>query len=134
MDITEKAQRLQELAKQLEADSPAANLAAAALELAAELAQRVVTLEEELAAVSEQVDDIDDALEEIAEDIYGEDDEDSVFEVECPGCGELIQIDEGTLQDGSIVCPGCDETLEFEFGCDCDGCDCENCGEKGEQE
>ena len=127
MDIIEKAQRLQELGKLLEADTPTANLINAALELVAELAQRVAGLEEELAGLAEELDDLDDAMAEIAEDIYGEDDEDSVFEVECPNCGELVQIDEGILRDGSITCPGCDETLEFEFGCDCDACGCEGC-------
>jgi len=93
--------------------------------LVAKLEQRVTQLEEELGAIAEQVDDIEDTVAAFEEDIYGEDSEDDVFDVECPGCGELIQIDLGILQEGSIACPGCDETLEFEFGCDCD--DCGNC-------
>jgi len=122
MDIIEKAERLQELGKQLDMDAPAASLISAALELVAELSRKVVGLEEELAELTEQVDDIEDAISEFAEDFYGDEDEDGVFEVECPGCAELIQIDIGILQDGSINCPGCDEVLEFEFGCDCEDC------------
>ena len=132
MDIIEKAERLQELAKLLEGTSaPTANLITAALELVAELAEKVNGLEEELKLLTEEVDDMDDALAELAEDVYG-DDLDETFEVECPYCGEQIQIDEGILNDGGITCPACDSALEFEFGCDCedDDCDCGECGHK----
>ena len=137
MDIIEKAQRLEELAKSLETEDAAKNLIAAALELISELAKKVTGLEEELEALTEQVDDLDDAFEELCEDVYG-DEEDETFEVECPNCGELIQIDEGILEDGSITCPGCDETLEFElddFECGGCGCGCEDCkGKHGDSE
>jgi len=129
MDIIEKAQRLEELAKSLETEDAAKNLIAAALELISELAKKVTGLEEELEELGEEVDDLDDAFEELCEDVYG-DEEDETFEVECPNCGELIQIDEGILEDGGITCPGCDETLEFEmddFGGGCGGCGCEGC-------
>ena len=96
------------------------------LEVIATLERRVAALEEELGTVAEHMDELEDAVSELAEDIYGEDDEED-FDVECPGCGELIQIDLGTLHEGSIECPGCDETLEFEFGCDCDGCAGDSC-------
>jgi len=96
------------------------------IELVQQLERRVMALEEELGAVAEHIDEMEDAISELAEDMYGEDQEED-FDVECPGCGELIQIDLGTLQEGSVECPGCDETLEFEFGCDCDDCAGEGC-------
>jgi uncharacterized coiled-coil protein SlyX len=131
MDIIEKAQRLRELAKEMEDVSPAAiTMMGAAFELIEELAQGLSAAQEELETLTEQVDDLDDALEELCEDVYGDEDEDETFEVECPNCGELIQIDEGILEEGSITCPGCNENLEFDLGCDCDGCDCEDCAEK----
>ena len=131
MDIIEKAQRLRELAKEMEDVSPAAvTLMASALELIEELAQGLSAAKEELEALTEQVDDLDDALEELCEDVYGDEDGDETFEVECPNCGELIQIDEGILEEGSITCPGCEENLEFDLGCDCDSCACEDCEEK----
>ena len=40
-------------------------------------------------------------------------DEDStIYEVEC-ACGEIIDFDEETLEQGSMTCPNCGETLEF---------------------
>jgi len=138
-NIFDKAEQLNELAKRNSEEAGA--LLLQALELLEEMAQTVVGLEADLAALTEQVDDLDDDFQEICEDIYGED-EDEIFEVECPNCGEHIQIDEGILEDGSITCPGCEETLEFEMGCDCDCCghdDCcgghdDNCCEHGDCE
>jgi hypothetical protein len=127
MEFVEQAERLKSLAKELTLGAAESAVLSAALDLAEGLAQRVHAMEEEFAALTEQVDDLEDALDEMGEDLYGEEG-DETFEVECPNCGELIQIDEGILEEGSIACPGCDETLEFEFGCDCDDCDCENCG------
>jgi len=125
MSIIEKAEQLEDLAKRNPEE--AGVLLLQALELIGELAKKVVGLEEDLASLTEQVDELGDDFQEICEELYG-DEEDEVFEVECPNCGEVMQIDEGILEDGSIACPGCDETLEFEFGCDCG---CEGCGEEG---
>ena len=42
-------------------------------------------------------------------------DEDSIiYEVKCV-CGNVINFDEETLEEGSIVCDECGETLEFTF-------------------
>ena len=44
---------------------------------------------------------------------YG--DEDSIiYEVKCT-CGNIINFDEDTLEEGSIICDQCGETLEFTF-------------------
>ena len=39
--------------------------------------------------------------------------ETTIYEAECPSCGEVVDFDEETLEKGSIVCPNCGETLEF---------------------
>ena len=41
------------------------------------------------------------------------DEETTIYEAECPSCGEVVDFDEETLEKGSIVCPNCGETLEF---------------------
>ena len=69
-------------------------------------------------------DDEDDDLFSIEDDEF-EDEEDfeeegfdfgdpdtTVYEVEC-ACGKIIDFDEETLEEGSIICPNCGETLEF---------------------
>lgn len=39
----------------------------------------------------------------------------TLYEVTCPACENVITIDESTLSKGSIQCPGCGGILEFEF-------------------
>ena len=40
------------------------------------------------------------------------DEETTIYEVKCT-CGEIIDFDEETLEQGSMICPNCGETLEF---------------------
>ena len=40
------------------------------------------------------------------------DEETTIYEVKC-ACGEVIDFDEETLENGSMTCPNCGETLEF---------------------
>ena len=61
-------------------------------------------------------DDIYDFSEDEDEDMdegfdFGDPDT-TIYEVEC-ACGNIIDFDEETLEEGSIVCPNCGETLEF---------------------
>jgi len=63
-------------------------------------------------------DDYDYDFDDDDEDEYDEEgfdfgDEDSIiYEVKC-ACGNVIDFDEETLEQGSIVCDQCGETLEF---------------------
>jgi hypothetical protein len=133
MDSTEKAAALKKIALEFapNAESPEARLLAAVIDLVDALALQVAGLEEELDELSEQVDDMEEELDELNSLLLEDDEEgDGTFELECPNCGIAIQVDEGTLEEGSITCPGCEELLEFEFGCDCeecaDGCECDH--------
>ncbi len=91
-------------------------------------------IEEDLDAIEDYIlDEDDDDFEDYEdyedydddEDIYdfSEEDEDeegfdfgdpdtTIYEVEC-ACGNIIDFDEETLEQGSIICPSCGETLEF---------------------
>ena len=89
-------------------------------------------IEEDLDAIEDFIMDEDDEDWDDDEDFEDEDwddecdcgceegfefgDEDStIYEVECPVCGEVINFDEDTLEDGAIPCPKCGENLEFSF-------------------
>ncbi len=87
-------------------------------------------IEEDLDAIEDYIldeedDDLDD--EDYEDDDYGFDDDESyeegfdfgdedsiIYEVKC-ACGNVINFDEETLEEGSIVCDACGETLEFTF-------------------
>ena len=58
-------------------------------------------------------DDYDD--DDYDEEGFDYGDEDSIiYEVKCT-CGNIINFDEETLEEGSIICDQCGETLEFTF-------------------
>ena len=89
-------------------------------------------IEEDLDAIEDYIldeededddDDDDDDYYDLSEDDEDEEDDDeegfdfgdedtTIYEVEC-ACGNIIDFDEDTLEEGSIVCPNCGETLEF---------------------
>ena len=53
-------------------------------------------------------------VEEIAEPEEAEDEED-LYEVECPNCGTVMYVAASVLAEGSVTCPGCQKTLTFEI-------------------
>ena len=60
----------------------------------------------------EDEDEYDDEYDEEGFD-FGDEDT-TIYEVKC-SCGNIINFDEETLEEGSIVCDKCGETLEFTF-------------------
>ena len=59
-------------------------------------------------------EDDDDEWDEDDEEGFDFGDEDSIiYEVVCGVCGEVINFDEETLEEGSMTCPKCGELLEF---------------------
>jgi len=114
----------------------------AIVDLLGDVTKRLTDVEETTIAISDELDEIEedlDAIEDYILDEEEDEDEDwdfdeeddewdedgdfeegfdfgdpdsTIYEVEC-ACGELINFDEDTLEEGSIICPKCGETLEF---------------------
>ncbi len=108
----------------------------AMIEVLDELTSELADTQDELSELYDHVDAIDEDLGLLEEDLYEmddedddccgcDDDEDFLYEVVCPSCGDAICINEAMLEEGVIDCPGCGEKLEFDFDDDC--CDDENC-------
>ena len=142
MTISEKAAYLKGLMDGLKLDTEAAEgkMISAMVELLGDMAKKVTDIEDTTIAISDELDEIEEDLDAIEDFIMDEDeddyddddydydddedyedcdegfeygDEDSIiYEVECP-CGNIINFDEETLEEGSIICPDCGETLEF---------------------
>lgn len=131
MTVVEKVAYLRGLADglNLNADKSETKMFKAIMDVLDDIALSVSDLEDDVAVLSEQVDAVDedlDALETIVydefDDCYCDDDFDcdcdcgeEYYEVECPSCKEIVCVDEGILEDGSIECPNCGELLEFEI-------------------
>ena len=126
----------------LNTESDEGKMIAAIVDMLGDLARKVTDIEETTIAISDELDEIEEDLDAIEDFImdsddeewddeeeedeeweeddeeYGEEgfdfgDEDSIiYEVVC-ACGTVINFDEETLEQGSIVCENCGETLEF---------------------
>ena len=143
MTINEKAAYLKGLMEGLQLDTEKAEgkMIAAIVDLLGDLTRKVTDIEDTTIAISDELDEIEEDLDAIEDfimdeeedfDDYEEDelddwdededyeegfdfgDEDStIYEVVC-ACGEVINFDEETLEEGSIICPNCGESLEFD--------------------
>ena len=126
----------------LDTDKAEGKMIAAMVELLGDMTKRITDIEETTIAISDELDEIEEDLdaiedyildEEEDEDYEDEEDEDEdwdgwneddeegfdfgdedsiIYEVEC-ACGERINFDEETLEQGSMNCPNCGELLEF---------------------
>ena len=133
MTISEKSAYLKGLMDGLELDTEKAEgkMISAIVELLCDVTKKLTDVEDTTIAISDELDEIEEDLDAIEDYIMDEDDEydddedyeegfdfgdeDSIiYEVKCP-CGNVINFDEETLEEGSIVCDECGETLEFTF-------------------
>ena len=72
----------------------------------------VDTIEEYLLDDEDYDDEDEDEDEDDEEFDFGDDE--TIYEVKCPTCGSVINLDEEMLDAGSIECPDCGEELEFD--------------------
>ena len=143
MTISEKSAYLKGLMDglKLNTESDEGKMIAAIVDLLGDVTKKLTAVEDTTIAISDELDEIEEDLDAIEDfimddddddyddedDIYdfSEDDEDyddegfdfgdedsTIYEVEC-ACGEIIDFDEETLEQGSMTCPNCGETLEF---------------------
>ena len=92
-----------------------------------DMALTVSDVEDVVDAVCDELDSIEEDLDAIEEYLLDEEDEDdyedddefdfgdeTIYEVKCPTCGSVINLDEEMLEAGAIECPDCGEELEFD--------------------
>ncbi len=145
MTVSEKSAYLKGLMDGLQLDTEKAEgkMIASIVELLGDITKKLTDVEDTTIAISDELDEIEEDLDAIEDyildeeddyDDYEEDDYDdedyeddfddegfdygdeetTIYEVKC-ACGNVIDFDEDTLEEGSIVCPECGETLEFSF-------------------
>ncbi len=146
MDICEKIAYIKGLAEGLSLDETTneGKIITALIDLMGDVIEEICDIEDACDDMSEQLDAVDEDLSYVEEELYGECDcddddcdcccgeDDSLYEVECPACNDIIYLDEEMLEEDGINCPNCGTPLEFDFDCCCDDeCDC--CGDKTEE-
>lgn len=141
MTISEKVAYLKGLAEGLALDtekSKEGKLISVMIDILEEVGLSIEDLEATTDELSDALDAVSDDLSDVEDDLYGDDDDcdccdcdDECFQVECPNCGETLDIDEDVLDAGVIQCPACKQKFaldlydEDECGCGC-GCDCDD--------
>ena len=141
MKISEKAAYLKGRMDglKLDTDSSEGKMISAIVDLLGDLTKTVSDVEETTIAISDELDEIEEDLDAIEDYILDEDEDDededyeddfddededeegfdfgdedtTVYEVECPSCGNIIDFDEETLEKGSIICEESGEKLEL---------------------
>ena len=143
MTISEKSAYLKGLMDglSLNTETDEGKMISAIVDLLGDMAKRITDIEETTIAISDELDEIEEDLDAIEDFILDEEDEDEdddwdddddeddwddddeegfdfgdedsiIYEVKC-ACGEVINFDEETLEEGSMTCPNCGELLEF---------------------
>ena len=142
MTINEKSAYLKGLmdGMKLATESDEGKMIAAIVDLLGDITKKVTDIEATTIAISDELDEIEEDLDAIEDYILDEeedeeddfdwdededeeyneegfdfgDEDTTIYEVEC-ACGNIINFDEDTLEEGSIICDNCGETLEFTF-------------------
>lgn len=130
-ELTNRASYLQGLAEglKLDTDKTEGKLIGELLDLVSDMAKELESLDDEQAFVADKLDEMEDVIDVIGENVFGDDaDDDDVYTIVCDNCGAEIDFTGDDLDDiasGDFVCPECGKTIELDFDeCDCDcGCD-----------
>ena len=132
MTLSEKSAYLKGLMEgmKLDTETNEGKLISEIISMLQDVAENVSDLEEVVDCISDELDCIEEDLDNI--DDYDEDDDyedadedddqdeydfgsETLYEVKCPTCGEVITIDEEMLDEGATTCPNCGEELEFDM-------------------
>ncbi len=132
MNITEKVSYIKGLAEGLNLDETTkeGKVLLAMLDVLKDIAYQVEDIDNDLNDMADVVGDLDDAVLELEEEVYGEcecghghdhecdcdcDDEEDFYEITCPKCNNSITVDFDVIAAGGILCPNCGEPLEFDL-------------------
>ena len=133
MTLSEKSAYLKGLMEgmKLDTETNEGKLISEIISMLQDVAENVSDLEEVVDCISDELDCIEEDLDNIDDYLMDDDDEedgfmdddgadfdsddDTMYEVTCQKCGEVLHLDEETLLNDSVDCPKCGEPLEFEF-------------------
>ena len=129
MTTSEKVAYLKGLAEGFGTDpnTKEGKLLSVVMDILEDLALDIEDIHDELIEFEDGLDAVSDDLEDVEELLFGDDefdDEDdeeldadglTLYEAQCPSCGEYVTFEESVLEQGGIACPNCGESLEFEL-------------------
>lgn len=130
MDLNEKISYIKGLMEGMKLDETKdeVKVLKAMADLLDDMALTISDLDNSIDEAAEVIDVLDEDLGAVEEILYGKDacnchchddddcfEDEDIYEVVCPTCGESVCLTEEMLDEGQISCPNCGETLEFDF-------------------
>lgn len=116
MTVTEKVAYLKGLASglSLDANDNQVKLINAIIDTLDEMAEAMSELELDVTDISDQVDAVDEDLAEVEDYLFepDEDENEDLYEIKCPECGEEMVVSLDML-DNSVECTNCGATLQL---------------------
>ena len=133
-DISKRASYIKGLADGLNIDNQSneGKIIVQLLSLVCDMADEIEELKGNISDIDELNEMADDVLDmskklgdgdydDLTDDDYDYDDEDDLYEIECPHCHEDVMIEFDMIdEDNSIICPNCHEEIPLEFDFDDD--------------
>ena len=130
MTLSERTAYLKGLMEGMKIDTETneGKLFKAIIDVLDDMALTVSDVEDVVDAVCDELDSVEEDLDAIEEYLLDEEDDDDyededddyeyddevIYEIKCPVCNTVINLDEEMLEAGSIECPDCGEELEFD--------------------
>ena len=91
-------------------------------------ADEIDMLDQEQGFLADQIDDVEEVIDVLAEEISDEYDDDAdEYQIKCDNCGNNVHFtgdDIDDLVEGNFDCPYCGETVQLDLSGMEDGCDC----------
>ncbi len=133
MTITEKVAYLKGLADGLDLDKETtkeSKLLTNIIDVLEEIGFAIEDLEEASELLNDGLNVVSEDLEDVEEILFGDDDcdcdcdcggdcscggDDDFFELNCPNCGEELEINEEVLAQGQLTCPKCGNAFALDF-------------------
>ena len=126
MTIAEKVSYIKGLAEglKLNTETNEGKILAAIIDVLGDIALNIEDIDSDLADLTDVVDDVEQDLMDLEDEVYGDDEccgkcgkdeDDDMYEITCPDCGNTITTDFDSIADGSIKCPNCGNILEFDL-------------------
>ena len=111
-ELTNRASYLTGLAEGLKLDTekPEGKLIDEMLKLISDMAEALEAIDDEQAFVADKLDEMEEVIDIIGENVFGDDEDDDVYTLVCDKCGAEIDFTEDDLDElanGEFVCPEC---------------------------
>jgi DNA-directed RNA polymerase subunit RPC12/RpoP len=136
MTISEKVAYIKGLAEGMKIDDSTneGKLTLAMLDVMRDIAEELEIVDEDFEEMAQIVGDIEEAVEDLEDEVFGDDyddydfDGDDLYEITCRKCDNTLSVDMSVLEDGVVNCPNCGEKIEFDIDfidadCGCGSCD-----------